>query len=177
MTKITTIPQLLEHLAECNSEELKSVYKLLDIPKHEFEPYMHWSNQAYTRNCIIRTDDYELLLLCWEKDQASPIHSHNNQECWVYNAMGKFEEIRFTQDQKGELQQVNDFKLNEQNFSYMNDQIGFHILKNSYNGRSASLHLYAKPIDECLVYNEDNHQFELTRLLYHSISGKLSVTI
>ncbi len=173
MNKITTIAQLLKQLSESSDNQLKSIYQLLEIPLKEFEPYLFWSEENYTRNCIIRTERYELILICWEKGQFTPIHSHNEQECWVYNVKGKFKEIRFMNDENGIPQQVQYSVINQKNRSYMNDRMGFHILKNKANGRSASLHLYAKPIDECLVYNETHQLFELKPLHYYSVSGKI----
>ena len=69
MNKITTIKQLLHQLSESSDEQLKSIYKFLKIPTEEFTPYLHFSKEYYTRNCIVKTDRYELILICWEKDQ------------------------------------------------------------------------------------------------------------
>ena len=172
MNKITTINQLIKALSDSSAKELNNIYNYLNIPFSEYEPYLFWSNENYTRNCIVRTEKYELLLLCWEKNQYTPIHSHNEQECWVYNVKGEFEEIRYAINLGKELIQQTNFKLNGGHFSYMNKQLGFHVLK--AKEQTISLHLYAKPIDECLVYNEDSKAFEITQLTYHSYQGNLT---
>ena len=174
MKKITTIKQLITILSESSIEQLKSIVQFLAISATEVEPYQFWSKKHYTRNCIIRTNSYELILICWEKNQITPIHSHNNQECWVYNVNGKFEEIRYKKDENGIPQPFYHSNLAEQNRSYMNDSIGFHVLKNTANGRAMSLHLYAHPINECLVYNEHNKVFETKPLGYFSVAGQLT---
>lgn len=173
MEKITTIKQLITYLSENPIEQLKAVYQLLAIPNQEFEPFQFWSNKHYTRNCIIRTTNYELILICWEKNQFTPIHSHNQQECWVYNVQGNFEETRYQPNENEIPQPIYHSILNEQKRSYMNDNMGFHVLRNSTNGRAMSLHLYVKPIDECLVFNETEKIFEMKPLGYFSVSGKL----
>ncbi|PJA09260.1 MAG: cysteine dioxygenase [Flavobacteriales bacterium CG_4_10_14_0_2_um_filter_32_8] len=173
MKKITTIKQLITYLSENPIEQLKSIAQFLAIPKKEVEPYQFWSKKHYTRNCIIRTNNYELILICWEKNQYTPIHSHNNQECWVYHVQGNFEETRFKQDENGIPQSIHHSILYEQKHSYINDTMGFHVLKNTANGRAMSLHLYAKPIDKCLVYNENKQLFEMKPLGYFSVAGQL----
>ncbi len=172
MNKITSINQLIKTLSASCDADLKNIYKFLNIPISEYEPYIFWSDENYTRNCIVRTDKYELLLLCWKKNQYTPIHSHNGQECWVYNVKGTFEEIRYELNSEKKLIKQNDFSLNEGHFSYMNNQLGFHELK--ANEEAISLHLYSLPIDECLIYDSNSEQFKSTSLSYHSTEGKLN---
>ena len=50
--------------------------KVTGLNEAEFEKYATWNQESYTRNCIARTDTYELILLCWEKKQETPIHEH-----------------------------------------------------------------------------------------------------
>jgi cysteine dioxygenase len=173
LDKITTVEQLLHRLSESSDEQLLSISKFLDIPAKEFESYMHFSNNCYTRNCIVKTDRYELILICWEKDQDTPIHSHGNQECWVFHVQGKIKEIRYEKDKNGIPYPIENSVLNENGIAFMNDDMGFHILKNISDGQSASLHFYVKSIEECLVYNESKKMFENKTLKFDSIGGKL----
>ena len=50
--------------------------------------------------------------------------------------------------------------------TYMKDFMGFHRLENSANKRSMSLHLYAKPIRSCNVFNEVSKTFVHKELDY-----------
>lgn len=175
MNKITSIQQLVNHLSQCDRASLNNVYQLLSIPKEAFDPYLFWSKKRYTRNCIVRTDNYELLILCWEKGQSAAIHSHDNQECWVYNVDGKFGEDRYELDSANNPIKIKEGGLNENAHSYMVDSLGFHDLKNANNGRSISLHLYAKPLKYCSVYNTQDNCFDLKELNYDSFEGKTTV--
>lgn len=176
MDKIKSIEQLIIQLKQCSKKEMKGLYSLLDIPKAEFEPYLHWNNNQYTRNCIFRNDDFELLVLCWDNKQESSIHYHNNQECWLYNIIGEFKELRYKLID-GIPKLTDNFNLETNRYSYMNDDMGLHKVINTSNSKSASLHLYAKPIDECKHYNPQTKLFEISELNYHSINGKLIETI
>ncbi len=169
---ISNLEDLIELLDNSSKDEYKSLGKQISIPLEEFEDYIHFNDEFYTRNCIKRTDDYELILLCWEEGQATPIHCHNNQECWVHVLKGKFDEVRFV-DEDDDLSIDHEMHLEKENVSYMNDDMGYHSLENAADGRSISLHLYMNPIDECTVYNEDEDKFERKELEYYSYQGEL----
>jgi len=174
---ITSIKQLVRTLNEIeNHDDYKKVVKRLEIPLQEYEKYAFFSPDDYSRNCIARTEDYELLLLCWDAAQETQIHCHNKQECWVYVVQGAFLEERYVESQDGkELIDLKDrLQLKENEISYMNDEMGYHMLANANEkGRSISLHLYMNPIDECKVYNSESGEFEIKKLEYDSYEGKL----
>jgi cysteine dioxygenase len=173
--KINTINYLVNELKNIESEEeYKKIVKRLEIPVEEYKPYMHWSKDHYTRNCIARTEDFELILLCWSEGQETPIHCHNNQECWVYVVEGEFDEQRFVESEKKseELEVDAELQLEEDGVSYMNDDMGYHSLANISDGRAMSLHLYMNPIDECSIYNEESGEFEWKTMKYDSFKGE-----
>lgn len=136
----------------------------------ELSKYAYWDEDCYTRNLIKRTKKYELILLCWEAGQKTPIHCHSGQECWVYLAAGKLEETQFKVI-GGDLQQTKKEKITDRSIAFINDSIGLHSLHNTSNGRSVSLHLYMDPIECCSVYNDQTQEFEPSDLSYHSVGG------
>lgn len=92
-------------------------------------------------------------------------------KCWLHSIIGEFKELRYKLID-GVLQ-IDDFNLETNRYSYMNDDMGLHKVIN----KSASLHLYAKPIDECKHYNPQTKLVKIIELNYHSINGKLIETI
>src|SRR6478735_6619417 len=52
-------------------------------------PYLTWDRQHYTRNLIDKTPLYELVAICWEVGQASSVHNHREQNCWMAVPMGR----------------------------------------------------------------------------------------
>ncbi len=165
--KISSLKKLLEILPSCTGQDYFDIAKQLSIPAEDLLPYAFWSKTNYTRNCIFRTDDFELLLLCWEEGQETSIHSHNGEECWVYLAQGKLREKRFMEHEH-QLKLKADVKMTKERLSYMNDDLGYHSLHNLSQGRSMSLHLYVGPIDECSIYKEEKDKFVRKALNYYS---------
>ena len=177
MHKITSLRQLLDTLPSCQAKDYVKLARRMDIPISDFEPFMHWSKDHYTRNCIAKSDDYELILLCWEEGQETPIHCHSGQECWVHVLTGEISESRFHfNDEESSMEVDHSMVMSAGKLSYMNDEMGFHNLVNISDGRSMSLHLYMNPISNCRVYNSATGELELKRLEYHSLNGKVLET-
>ena len=40
------------------------------------EPYLFWEPTHYTRNLIYKCPLFELMAICWDVGQVSPIHNH-----------------------------------------------------------------------------------------------------
>lgn len=170
---INSLQQLLHVLPNCSGKEYVDIVHGMELHVEEFEPFSFWNESFYTRNCIARTDAYELILLCWEPGQETPIHCHGGQECWVYMLQGTLGETRFNLDKTTETLTPDKYmELYEGKFSYMNDDMGLHALKNLNKGRSMSLHLYMNPIEECRIYNNATGKIDNRKLHYHSFKGQ-----
>lgn len=161
--KITNIPDLIAALETASDKEYGFIASYLELSRSELMEYATFSKEKYTRNCIVRTEDYELLLLGWEPGQKTPIHSHAAQECWVHIVQGEFEEDIYILE-NGVPVREKERSCKETLTTYMHDDLGYHTLKNSSKQRAMSLHLYVKPIKECLVYNDALSCFELQEM-------------
>lgn len=174
MSSIETIDTLIERLNECEEGKHASVIKLMNIPTHEFERYAIWNTEAYTRNCIERTDAYEIILLCWESGNITPIHSHGGERCWVYQVDGNLTEIRFEEKAIGELVETHRMILEPGKLTYMEDSMGYHQIRNESGQRAMTLHVYASPIDACNAYDEEEGIFKEVYPKYTTIKGEVN---
>ena len=168
--KSTTILQGLNDLISALSEGERTTYNhiihSLQLEPNAFEKYAYWSNDCYTRNCIADTEKFELILICWCAGHQTSIHDHGGEECWVKVIEGEFKETVYKQDETGALKLTKTKFSKKNEITYMKDFMGFHRLENSANKRSMSLHLYAKPIRSCNVFNEVSKTFVHKELDY-----------
>lgn len=144
--------------------------RLVEIPEFAFENYCSWSQECYTRNCIFENEKFELILLCWEKGQKTPIHDHGGEECWVKVINGTLKETLYKKDGSKNLTELNTSISEKGNISYMIDFMGYHRLENISGHRAISLHLYAKPIKNCNVFDPDKRKFLSKELSYNTVS-------
>lgn len=166
--------QSLEELVITLSEEERSKYtdimRFMKLPDGTFENHCSWSNNAYTRNCIAENEKFELILLCWEAGQITPIHDHGGEECWVKIIEGEIKETIYKLDETGDLHSVKTSIAKTGDISYMVDFMGVHRLENLSSNRSMSLHLYAKPIRNCKVYDNELGKFVRKDMVYSTVS-------
>jgi cysteine dioxygenase len=166
---LETISELVQVLDEEERTKYTTILKTMKLPIAEFEKYATWSETCYTRNCIEENENFELILICWEKEQATAIHDHGGEECWVCFVEGDFREHIYTENEKGKLEVVKTTDAKPGDVTYMIDFMGYHNLENISKKRSMSLHLYAKPIKNCNVYDSKKNEFVRKELFYDNV--------
>ncbi|WP_420318581.1 cysteine dioxygenase [Ekhidna sp.] len=158
MRPIKTVEQLVKELSTCEdcSQHVLDLMSYVNIPRKEFERYYSWADEKYARNVLARNDDFEILLICWEKGQSSPIHDFNAQEAWIHPIEGLLREERFKINADDDrLEKVSSVLLGDEEFSYMS-HVAIHRYSNANNARSVSLNIYHKPVTEWHVYDENS---------------------
>lgn len=168
MNETNTIEALINKLKSAEICDFPTILKSIQIPIQLFDEFCSWDQQCYTRNCIEKNDHFELILLCWNPHHETPIHDHDGQKCWVYQLAGNITEKRFIHTDSGPIPREPRL-LKPGQLSYMDDRMGYHVLKNNSDQRCLSLHLYASPIEKCMVYDPQSKQFLQKELSYDQI--------
>jgi Cysteine dioxygenase type I len=70
-------------------DSIREFQRRFAISGETLSPYLFWDSQHYTRNLIDKTPLYELIAICWEVGQASAIHNHSDQNCWMAAPVGR----------------------------------------------------------------------------------------
>jgi cysteine dioxygenase len=133
--------------------------------------------EVYTRNLVARNEHFEMLILCWNVGQHSPIHNHAGQNCWMAVMEGEIEETLFsppTAGIPGPLVPRSSKVHLPGRVGFINDDIALHRVRPVPGRRGISLHLYSKPIDVCNVYDEATGRIGQSRLVYHSVEGVIT---
>ena len=79
----------------------------------------------------------DIFLISWKPNAISKIHNHSKNGCYMFILKGNLKEEIFNKD----LALISMKKYNTFNLSYINDNIGYHRIKNS-NLHTFSLHIY-----------------------------------
>jgi len=144
------------------------------------EKYCHFDHHQYTRNLIARTDQFELLALCWEPGQITPIHDHAGSDGWVYGLQGTIEEVRFkcsmSENDTAQVERGDSLQATPGAMTYINDDIAWHTVANPTLERAVSLHLYAGPIDSCCYFDPNSRTIKTRHLTYYSVNGVIQQT-
>ena len=165
MSSIKSLEQLINHFEDEPPSRRAKILDEAQIPIGDFMKYASWKEDCYTRNCIARTEEFEFILICWDLNAITPIHGHDDKDCWMYQIEGELKEKVLTETEHG-FELVSENKLTESTVSFMHDTMGYHTLSNNGDKRAMSLHIYAAPIDKCLVYSDNASRFETVELSY-----------
>jgi len=125
--------------------------------------YLTWDRQHYTRNLIDKTPLYELVAICWEVGQASSVHNHRDQNCWMAVPIGKLlvQNYRVVaqniEEGTCQLATADTLEMNPSQPCAVNPLEPVHRVFNprEFNQRAVSLHIYSRPFDTCVVYSPE----------------------
>ena len=104
----------------------------------DWEQYCYFSETGYQRNLVIRDEILDCYLLCWLPNQNTKFHYHPSRGCLYQILEGELTESRGKQD--GEQSTT---KLLESNTRYIHNNEGGHMMSNSNDMRTVSLHFYS----------------------------------
>ena len=150
------------------------------VAAESLAPYLTWDRQHYTRNLIDKTPLYELLAICWEVGQASSVHNHRGQNCWMAVPVGrllvgnyalKYQDL----DQgKCQLEASDTVEMNPTHPCAVDPREPVHRVYNprEFNERAVSLHVYSRPFDSCVVYSPEQGTCGEIRLHYNTEYGR-----
>jgi predicted metal-dependent enzyme (double-stranded beta helix superfamily) len=166
------------------TEEIRSFLAAMPVEPASLDAYLRWDRQHYTRNLIDKTELYELIAICWEVGQASSVHNHRDQNCWMAAPIGKlrvenfrlgFQDLR---SGKCRLEPSDTVELNAENPCAVDPREPVHRVVNprETNQRAVSLHVYSRPFDTCVVYSPDQGTCGEIKLHYTTMFGKAVVS-
>lgn len=135
----------------------------------DLEPRVRFDPVRYSRQRLFRDDEFELLLLCWEQGQSTPIHEHGGQHGWVTVVDGRLRLQEFLPETapveglRVRLREgaVDEAGPGETRVETVRRETVHRV--GSPHGRALSLHLYARPLDSFLAYDPDRGSFVRVR--------------
>ena len=150
-------------------------------------PYLFFCQEQdhYTRNLIHKTELFELLAICWEIGQRSPIHNHRDQSCWMSVPYGKLQIHNFALVKKDcetgfcELRSNGQVLMDPANPQEVDQDEPIHQVLNlpSFGSKAISLHIYSKPFDSCEVYDLKEKKYRDVPLINTSEYGVLKTEL
>lgn len=183
---LVSIQHLIQELhklnegAFCETEPLRRLLQENPVDATTLAPYLNWDRQHYTRNLIDRTPLYELMAICWEVGQASSVHNHRDQNCWMAVPMGRLRVENFhlvhqdLEQGRCELEPLNTVEMNLAEPCAVDPADPVHRVVNprEFNRRAVSLHVYSRPFDTCVVYSPDQGTCGVINLHFNTEYGK-----
>jgi cysteine dioxygenase len=148
--------------------DLKSLLAELQIEESDLAELMCFDPSHYMRNRILRTDSYEVLLLCFAAGQRTPISDHAGSACGVKVLQGTASETIFQRTEDGWLFPTETRQLPAGGVVGSRDS-DTHQLSNLQSGgrRLVTLHVYSPPLGEVGNYSLTSNEVVLVRAATH----------
>ncbi|XXF78150.1 cysteine dioxygenase family protein [Myxococcaceae bacterium GXIMD 01537] len=172
------LQEVVRHLREGGPETWGELAGVRLAPG-TLRPYLHFRRRRYTRNLVYRDARVEVLVLCWDGGVASPIHEHGGQRCWlgVHAGVLLLEDFPLLSGglvpgpaRLGRPSGPGPVGAGHVDFRGPADSV--HRVR-ALRGPAVTLHVYAAPVDACLVYDTRRHRCEERRLAYDSVFGRV----
>ena len=157
------------------------------ILRHAVHPetldkYLFFSKGNYTRNLIFKNEVFECMAICWEIGQASRIHNHRGQNCWMSAPIGRLRVQNFRVEQRDAAQgtcriiPTDIYDMDAAHPACVNPLEPVHQVLNlaEFKRRAVSIHVYSKPFDTCEIYLREKGAYCDVPLHYTSEYGKLN---
>jgi cysteine dioxygenase len=162
------------------TEQLLRFLRDTPLNPDSLSPYLTWDRQHYTRNLIDKTPLYELVAICWEVGQASSVHNHRDQNCWMAVPIGRLLVENFHvvhQDIAVGTCMIEATETVEMNVSHpcaVDPLAPVHRVFNprEFSQRAVSLHVYSRPFNTCVVYSAEQGTCGEIQLHYTTEYGK-----
>jgi predicted metal-dependent enzyme (double-stranded beta helix superfamily) len=146
------------------------------------DKYLFFSKGNYTRNLIFKNEVFECMAICWEIGQASRVHNHRDQNCWMSAPIGRLRVQNFRVNERDaalgtcHILPTDTYDMDAAHPAYVNPLEPVHQVLNlpEFNQRAVSIHVYSKPFDICEVYQREKGTYADVPLHYTSEYGKLN---
>ncbi len=180
LENLVTVLRAEPHTSFDRTAGIEALLRQHPVAPETLKPYLLWDRQHYTRNLIDKTPLYELIAICWEVGQASSIHNHKDQNCWMAVPIGRllvqnYRVLKQDLDAGAcDLEPSSQVEMNPGNPLAVDPDEPVHKVFNppEFGERAVSLHVYSRPFDSCVVYSDEQHKCGEIKLHYNTMYGK-----
>jgi cysteine dioxygenase len=141
-------------------------------------PHLRFRHGHYARTLIHRDARFELLVLTWSPGSASPVHDHDGQDCWFVPLAGAFDLddyalVDVPRASRAPLRPLRSRRLGAGVLDRRDAYQSVHAVTPA-SPFAVSLHLYARPLDRCRVFDLARATFTWACLGYDAVAPQLA---
>ncbi|HKV41446.1 MAG TPA: cysteine dioxygenase family protein [Blastocatellia bacterium] len=134
----------------------------------DYERYRLFSEHNYARNLIARSSFAELLLLCWQPGQRTPIHDHGGCVGVVLVCEGMMTETMYEHAPEGNVRPYSTFRRGAGAVTGADVPDIHQLLNLEPEGQMVTLHCYAPPLSVLNTYSQRSRVVGHWREMYFS---------
>ena len=133
--------KLINNFKNINFNNLSQYqYLFKNYKSNEWQKYIKFDQDNYNKNLVFRNKDFEIFVVCWSPYQKTILHDHASNGCIIKMLYGNLSETLFYNNNTKKKN-----ILEKDTITYIDNDIGKHIMSNQTNKKAISLHLYSPP--------------------------------
>ena len=112
------------------------------------------------------------MLVCWPPHISAPIHGHEGEKCWARVQTGELKICNYVEINRDplSLEKIQEFECPP---GFLDGPADIHSVENLSDSFATSLHIYAKPYEECELFDTKRGTVTKAKMDYHSIDSVL----
>ena len=141
------------------------------IEPSSLAPYVRFERGRYTRHLVLKNADVELLVLCWASGAHAPIHGHEGELCWARVERGRLRFSSYREVARTPLTLEPLGAAVDGSPGHLDGPADIHAVTNlpEFGADAVSVHVYARPYEECDIYDAEAGTVRRVRLRYDSV--------
>jgi predicted metal-dependent enzyme (double-stranded beta helix superfamily) len=165
--------QALKRPNEFNLANFWDLVRRLHVTDDWIEDHVNFRDDTYSRNLVVLTPRFEMLVLCWKPGQNSLIHDHDNSFSVVKCIRGTLTNHIYERKDDGKREGYCDLKrvradiVGPGEYAPL-DLGGIHMMENDiHSGENlVTLHFYAEPLREIHMFSPEHHKVQRWKMRY-----------
>ena len=142
----------------------------LDLRDDLIREHIHFNDREYTRNLVCRTPRFDMLVLCWRSGHVTTIHDHAGSLNVTRVVQGTLTSRLFVPGERPKpdrclVRLATEEHLGPGDVSLV-DRAEIHQLANTSSGDLVTLHIYARPLRDIVVYDPTTGEMKKVALRY-----------
>lgn len=178
VTHATSFAPLVRQLASLGAldqdgDAVAALLQAVRVPPPVLLRQLPFRRDGYTRTLVHREQAFEVLLLAWTAGSAAPPHDHDGQSCWLVPLVGRFDAEDYDVQHDGSfaarLTRLGSRRLDVGCCDRRDADHAVHSVRVATT-IGVSLHVYARPIERCRVFDPAHDRWRWRRLRYDARS-------
>jgi cysteine dioxygenase len=158
-------------IRELSHQSFLDIVDRLRLSDDLIESRTRFMDDEYARNLVLRTPQFELLVLCWRPGQRSTIHDHAGSLNAIRVRSGEltsrvFRPVAGAAPGAGPVELVSEDRVGPGEALVGVDRGGVHQLADTSSEPLVTVHVYAPPLLELTVYDTASAAVERRPLRY-----------
>ena len=185
----TAKPKVTPFTTASSMERVTELLGSVELDERTLRRFVHFRPDRYARYSVNRSELFDVIVLCWDVDQGSPIHDHAGQVGWIRVIRGRILEEAFhlhpdckqtatigaertASDVVLEADERTEFFAG-QGVATVDRRRCIHRMGNPREHAdtepTVTLHVYSRPHDRCLAFDAEAKTCQMLDLNFHEL--------